>query len=71
MLTSDMCSAVKCLKTNLHTWHNTSISFNTSALGNKKTVTFLLRQHVLQMQTNLKCKYWNVLSLGMLFGDKT
>lgn len=73
MLISHMCSGVKSLKTNndLYTWHNTSIWCNTSALGNKKTVTCLLRQYVLQTQTNMKCKYWNVLSLGMLFGDKT
>ena len=67
-----MCSAAKCIETSddLHTWHNTSTSYNTSALGNNKTVTFLLRQHILEMQANLNHKYWNVLSLEMLFGDK-
>jgi hypothetical protein len=66
-----MCSAVKCLKTNkdLHAWINISISFNMSALGQNKTVTFLFRQHILEMQTNLNRKYWNVFSLEMLFGD--
>jgi len=52
----------------LHAWINISTSFSTSALGKNKTVTILLRQHILEMQTNMNCKYWNVFSLEMLFG---